>query len=229
MRIVLASVAGLFLASSVSAATLSTGFAGGNRGSGNMFNIEIGAAPINLTDIEVHIGASVTTTVSFWYRTGSYVGFETTPTGWTLLDQALLNGQGAGNPTPWDLTDQMFEANTLYGLFIHDNSSDTGYTNVAGAPTAVLASNTDLSIFVGVGLGANFPTSLPPTGGEEFFLGAEDPFSYTVYQDRAWNGTLNYQITPAAVPLPAGGGMALAGLAGLAGLALRSRRKRKTA
>ena len=203
-------VAGLS-AGGVHAATLTTTFNSNNGAAGNMFNIEIGPNAINLTDIAINLDILTETTVSFWFRLGSYVGFETSSDGWTLLDQAVLTGQGEGNPTPWDLTDQIFVADTTYGIFLHDNTSDVQYTNATGAPTAVFAENDDLAFFVGLGRGVN----------------TVDPFAGDIFDGRGWNGTLNYDVLPApsAVPLPAGGLLLLSGLAGVAGLRRRAKRR----
>lgn len=190
-----------------SAGTITTGFTGANGASGNMFDVLIGGSALTVTDIEVHVDETIDTTLSFWYREGSYVGFENDGAAWTLLDSALLSGAGEGSPTAWDLADLSLDADTRYAFFIHDSQSAIGYRNQSGEPDAVVAANGDISIFTGLGRGQN----------------SSDPFAGGIFQGRAWEGTLNYGLDDVApVPLPAGLPLMLVGLGAL-GLLRRAR------
>jgi hypothetical protein len=98
------------------AASLSTGFAAGNSLTGNMFDIEIGAAAITITALEVAL-LDGDSSVQLYYRLGDCAGATTSATGWTFWDIATaLPANASGPATPWDVLDLTFSARSTYGI-----------------------------------------------------------------------------------------------------------------
>jgi len=159
--------------------SLTTLFARDNQFRGNTFDIEnIGADPIDITGWDVNLNNPGTTnTIEIYWRTGTSVGFEGDPTGWTLLgsDAAVVS---AGQDFPSAVTMPTFtiQPGELFGFYVDVASYGTAslqYTN--GGPTVF--SNSELSLTTYVGK------------GDPVFTGGT--FSY-----RQWNGTVHYEIVP---------------------------------
>jgi len=157
--------------------SLTTHFLGGNGYAGNTFDI-IPTANLQIEALDVHedyLGAP--TTVEVYYKTGTSVGFENTPSAWTLLGAGSAIGAGLGLPTYLDLAGNniTFQAGQTYGFVVFFTSYAAGtsrcrYTN--GGPGTVY-SNSDLTITTQNGL------ATPIFGG-------------TVFSGREWNGTIYY-------------------------------------
>ncbi|NND62332.1 MAG: HYR domain-containing protein, partial [Flavobacteriaceae bacterium] len=80
--------------------SLETTFAGGNSFNGNMFDINA-LNDITVDSFDVNIATGTTDDIEVWFKTGSFVGFETDPGPWTLLDTAVgITSAGDGVPTP---------------------------------------------------------------------------------------------------------------------------------
>jgi len=159
--------------------SLTTTFAGGNGFAGNTFDIQnIGAAPITITGWDAHLDAvGGTHTVDIYWRTGTSLGFEGDPTGWTLLgsDTAVV-GAGSGNPSAVSMPPFTIQPGELFGFYLwvaSYPSSGIDYTN--GGPTTYSNSEISLTTFYGKGD--------PAFTGDSFF-------------PREWNGTVYYDIVP---------------------------------
>lgn len=170
---------GVVAASVASGETLTTNFIGDNSFRGNAFDIRVGGSGITLTNLELNL-ASSSENVSFWYREGTYVGNLGTSDGWTRLDtQTLTTAEppvGFGRRAEWDIADQAFQANTTYGIIIVSNSTGLAYSNTSSAPGTDAASDANLTIEHGVGLG-----STTGFGGE-------------IFTPRTWNGSFIYVV-----------------------------------
>ncbi len=153
------------------AGSLTTSFVGGNGQSGNAFDL-LPLSTISITGIDIHVSTTAAQSVNIYYRTGSYVGFNTALTGWTLHETVAVTGGGTGVATPVPFTNPLqLNGNQLYSMMVVlTTSTSIAYTN--GSTTgAVLAQNSDLIIYEGAGiswpLGSNF-------------------------NPRYWNGTIYY-------------------------------------
>ncbi len=177
------------------AATLSTTFGSNNGQSGNMFDILTNSQEITLNQIGLNIPAGVSNgTYRVYFKLGTHVGSENNSAAWTLLD-TFTGVSSAGNNTPTfvDITDVVVPANTrisLYPTITTPNFLGLRYTNGTGVGNTASA-NADLTIFEGT--------------GNSFAFGRN-------FRPRVWNGTLDYTVTPAAVPEPARAGLALLGI-----------------
>ncbi|NND62840.1 MAG: T9SS type A sorting domain-containing protein, partial [Flavobacteriaceae bacterium] len=111
--------------------------------------------------------------IEVWFKTGSFVGFETDPGPWTLLDTAVgITSAGDGVPTPLNLSlGQSVTAGETVAFYVTTTLGGTmNYTN-GTAVGAVFASDANLEFLEGNG------------GGY--------PFSVT-FSPRVWNGNIHY-------------------------------------
>lgn len=143
--------------------SLTTLFSGGNGcTNGNMFNLQVNnALQINAFNINLTVTGSVT----IYYKSGVYQGFETTPGSWTPIYSGNVTTSGANQPTLVTLATPLSLAAGSYAFYVN---ADLGYTNMA---VGTNYSNADLTLTVGAGFCS--PFSGPIAG-------------------RAWNGTIYY-------------------------------------
>jgi hypothetical protein len=205
LKLIAATCAAACLAAPVFAASLTTGFAGGNSAPGNVFDIQIGAADITVTALEVNLQDG-DSDMALYYRLGGYTGNTGSLTGWTLWDQATpLAANDVDTPSFWDVVDQGFAASQTYGIYVTTtDNKNLSYTN-GTTEGSVLASDAALTIFEGRGVRYPFANTFGP---------------------RNWNGTMIYDVASVAaspVPLPAALPLALVGFAALAAVARRRR------
>jgi hypothetical protein len=151
-----------------SASNTLTVLTGGTNGctGGNMFDITVGTKPITITSFDVTPDITGTQTVNVYYKTGTYSGFETNSTAWTLLGSYSITGT-ADVMLNMPITLLPLLSNTTYGIYLNYNSAYT-----TGATTV---SNSDISLSAGVGLCGQFSLINTP---------------------RTFNGKVNYEITP---------------------------------
>jgi hypothetical protein len=149
------------------AGSLSTTSAGGNGcGGGAMFNITTNSNAVNVTSLDVIPNVGGAQTVEVFYKTGTYIGSETTAGAWTSLGTYPVTTT-AGTPVNIDITDLLIPASSLYAIYVNYGAQ---YTTVTGATNYT---NADMTITAGAGLCSLF-------GG--------------VNANRAFNGTVNYTI-----------------------------------
>lgn len=139
-------------AASSATGSLQTLFSGGNGcGGGNMFDITATSGGIQLDSIEVNTSVAMSSTfaVIVYYKTGTYVGNETTASAWTPWDTITVVSAGASNPSKAVLNPPLFiPGSTLHGLYINYAAN---YTNGTNAYT-----NADLTLQMGAGLCSQF-------------------------------------------------------------------------
>jgi len=159
--------------------SLTTLFARNNSFRGNTFDIQnIGADPVNITSWDVNLNNPGTTnTIDIYWRTGTSVGFEGDPAGWTLLgsDPAVVSA-GQDLPSAVAMPTFTIQPGELFGFYVDVGSYPSAsiqYTN--GGPTTF--SNSELSLTTYTGK------------GDPVFTGGT--FTY-----RQWNGTVHYEIVP---------------------------------
>lgn len=183
----------------VNAGQLTTTFAGGNGQSGNMFDIVVKSNSLTITGFDLNISGTNPTQIAVYFRTGTWVGNDTSSTGWTLADTVGVTGAGNNLASHIDVNPFTVAAGGVTGLYITTNTITTllNYTDGStGSLGTVYATNADLDILVGVGKSYPFGNTFTP---------------------RIWNGTIDYTVvTATAVPEPAT--IISAGFAGLVGL-----------
>lgn len=162
----------------VHADIISTGFAGGNGQSGNMFDINVlspTGIEISQFDLNLDVGDW---NVMLYTKPGTYAGSETTPSDWTLLETTLgLTSAGENLPTAWDIPDLTLGTGA-HSFYVNVNGTGLNYTN-GTAEGLVSASNADIEILEGIGNAVNF--------GNQF-------------RTRVWNGNIVYETV--SIPEP---------------------------
>jgi hypothetical protein len=165
----------------VNADVISTGFAGGNGQSGNMFDVNILAVMgIEISQFDLNLDPG-NWDIELYTKPGAYGGSETTPGDWTLLESITgLTSAGENVATAWDVSD--FTIGSGAHAFYVNVTSGPGlnYTN-GSAEGSLLASNADIEIFEGIGNQANFGNQFRP---------------------RNWNGNIVYEPVTTAIPEP---------------------------
>jgi hypothetical protein len=115
---------------SVAPSTLFTTMAGGNSSQGNMFDL-IAINSVTIDGLELHFNGVGIATVQVWYRAGTFVGFETSNTGWTQALTATVNALGSGILTPVNATFAVpCPGSQITGIYITSNGGPgLNYTN----------------------------------------------------------------------------------------------------
>ena len=163
------------LAGGANAATLTTTFAGGNGQNGNMFDVNIISTTdllVTSLDLNMNMDMSVETSdIEVYGRIGSWVSFEGSSAGWTLLSQTpSVTGNGEGLSTTVNINDFVLPALSTYALYITRTTGDLNYTNGTSVGN-VFAQNADLQILEGAGKVYAFSNTFTP---------------------RIWNGSITY-------------------------------------
>ncbi len=160
--------------------SLTTTFVGGNGASGNMFDLEA-VNDLTIDSFDVNMGTGNTADVEIYFKTGTWVGSETTPANWTLIATATgITSAGIGLPTPLNLDLGInVTAGNRVAFYVTRTTGSLIYTN--GVTTgALFASDSNLQIFEGAGKGY--------------------PFTGT-YQPRNFNGNIVYSTSGVITPI----------------------------
>jgi len=156
-----------------SSGTLTTTFASNNSYAGNMFDLAvIGSSPIVINSLDVNVNGS-NCQISVYYRTGTYVGHESSSTGWTLISTVGVTPVGLNMPTPVNINDVTLAVGQTYGFYVTISNyasvtADFNYTD--GSNTY---SDANLQLTTGIGKG-------------------EPDFTGDTFTPRTWNGTIHY-------------------------------------
>lgn len=155
----------------------STLFAGGNGNDGNMFDITA-TTDVTINGFYGNIGG--TGYVKIYYRNGTYLGNESNPGAWTLIDSAMMTGTN-GVPTLIPIP-----------VNIAIPSGQTMAFYITGTGTGAAVDYTD-----GTTEGAEYTNDGLISINEG--KGVQYPFG-TTYAPRIWNGTVDYCMGITAVP-----------------------------
>jgi hypothetical protein len=156
-----------------------------NNGSGGVF-LDLTPSSASLffevfeTPTNAALGAPIQ--VEVWTRPGSYVGFTTSNTGWTLA-QTVTGTGGATTSTfvPFTLTPPItLLAGTTTGVYLHSITTGGGirYTGTGAVPPQTTWTNADLTLFSDVA-----------RTGTVAFAGTQNT-------PRTFSGTIQYSTTP---------------------------------
>ena len=147
--------------------SLTTTFAAGNgAGGGNMFDLTTGVNSIEIDAFTILPYSTATQTVNVYYKSGSYVGSETTSGSWILLGTYSINGV-TSTQYYLDIANLIIPANQTYGIYVNFNAK---YTTLTANTTY---SDSYLTLTAGVGLGGLFTS---------------------VFSPRAFNGIVHYNV-----------------------------------
>ncbi len=141
--------------------SLTSTFAGGNGQNGAMFNINV-TNNISLSAFTISSQNSGTITYEIYYKTGSFVGFETNASAWTLLASFPSTFSATAGLRTLTLPSAFFAtAGQTYAFYVTGTSSALNYTNGVSVAT-VFSSNADLAITSGVGKSYPFGSTFSP-------------------------------------------------------------------
>ncbi|MFT6992556.1 MAG: hypothetical protein ACJASL_004556 [Paraglaciecola sp.] len=174
--------AGLVLSVSgfANAGLITTTFAGGNEGDGNMFDVEIFDSSIMINSFYINTFPSVGTQFIYLYtRSGTYDGFQNNGLGWNLMGSAIVNNASGNTPVLFDIGDFLLQSNSITGFFI---TGDISNGSLAYSDGSMTVNDSYMEIRSGLRGGISF------AGGNHF--------AGTVYTPRTWNGTINYTNVP---------------------------------
>ncbi len=150
-------------AGSMSTNSLETTFAGGNGQSGNMFDI-MAVNDLTVQSFDVSMDAGVTDDVEIYFKTGTWVGFDTDPSAWTLVETVTgVTSAGTNVPTPLntnlDIDVAAGETVAFYVTLV--NTTNIAYTD--GTTTgALFASDANLEFYEGAGKAYPFDLTFDP-------------------------------------------------------------------
>jgi hypothetical protein len=157
--------------------SLTTIYNTNNGLAGCMFNITAATA-LTLDHLYANLYTG-TSTYAISYKTGSYVGFNASPGAWTVIDSATITAtQNVPQLVPIPLNISMNAGDTI--AFYFTRTTGTGgmkYTD-GTQEGALYASNSDMSIYQGIGVA--YPFGL-------------------VFTPRIWNGTVVYCKSPVGI------------------------------
>lgn len=129
-----------------------TSYTSNNGSRGAMFNITAGASPITITSFDANIYGGTTARYEIYYKSGSYIGSETTAGNWTMaggVDNLYSSANNVPTPIPIPLNITI-AAGATYGFYI-TNTASGGLNYTSSASAATLVSNSDITVTGGVG------------------------------------------------------------------------------
>ena len=156
--------------------SLTTFFIGTNGGSSGwtvMYDVTVGPADIQVTELDINSTSTAAFDLDLYVRTGTYVGNETNAAAWGAV-AATGSGTGAGTDLPSNVVldaPVVLSANTTYGFAVVTTGLGQRYTN--GDGTNQNFSNADMSMSLGTAVAGLFTGS--------------------VFTPRVWNGTVHYE------------------------------------
>jgi hypothetical protein len=133
--------------------------AAGNGSSGNMFDV-VPSTNITWNGVDMSISSTGTVAVEIWYRTGTFVGFENSNTGWTNLLTTTVTSPGTGTLVNVSGFSANLNAGQTYGLYVTTNGGSVNYTNGTGLGNTYV-SNSNLVVKEGKGGGYFSVTNSP--------------------------------------------------------------------
>ena len=145
--------------------SLETTFAAGNGQNGNMFDINV-KNPLAITGFTMNVTAAGTAEI--YHRSGSYVGYEGSSAGWTVVATAVT--VSSTGKVLVSLPNSLSLGSGIHGFYVTMSSGSVAYTN-GTAIGSVYASNNDLDFYQGVGKSYPFGSTFSP---------------------RIWNGRIHY-------------------------------------
>ena len=142
--------------------SLETTFAAGNGQSGNMVDFVIHNT-LNIYAFDM-LPSSTSSSAGFeiYYKVGSYQGFETDATAWTLVETFTNENVTIDVPHRLTLnTPLQLNANTTYSFYLTRTDASVRYTSTSNE-YGVFVSNADMDILEGVGKSYPFGSTFRP-------------------------------------------------------------------
>ena len=103
------------------AGQITSTFASNNGQAGNMFDVTTLANPITVTSLDLNLNPG-TYTVEVYTKPGTYVGYETNPSAWTMVATGTVTSAGEGLPSELHRPQYPTPANTVTGFYVTTTS-----------------------------------------------------------------------------------------------------------
>ena len=212
----IASVLFLGMGGRCQAGFITTVFASNNQvaaSGGNFFDVSVGGSALSVTSLELNVmgQAGQIFGISVYDKVGTYLGSEQNISAWTLVSTGTGVCSGVvDSPELVSLNSRIsMQSQSTYGWFVAITTQNSGdyleYTYGTGSNQVY--SNADLSLSTGASESSYFGQLFSP--------------SSKVFQNRVWNGEMEYTVVPEPSSL------AMCEIAGVLGLiGVRVRRKR---
>lgn len=142
---------------------LTTTFAANNGQAGNMFDL-MAVNDITINSFDVNMDTGVTADVAIYFKTGTWVGSDTTPGDWTLMATApAVTSAGTNQPTALNLSMgiDVLAGNTVAFYVTLVNNEGINYVNGSNAGN-VWASDANLVVYEGAGKMYPFSNTFQP-------------------------------------------------------------------
>lgn len=148
---------------------------GGNNHRGNMFDI---VATNAVTILSFDASPMGNTTMSIYYKVGTWNGFANTPSAWTLIGSGPVPYTGGFSPIPVNVN-VTIPAGQTYAFYVTTNVNGGTALNYSNGTAVGNVYSSDANITFLEGGGMEFPFT-DGTGA--------------VYQPRVWNGMIHYTL-----------------------------------
>jgi hypothetical protein len=145
---------------------LPVSFASTTISNGNMFDV-VGVNPITIDSFDIHSNLVVGALANFevYFKTGTWVGSETTAGDWTLVGTATnipSAGGGVGSPLGLSLGINVAAGETVAFYVTSSDVSTIRYTNSGGLVGDVWASDANVQVLKGAGKSYPFASTFQP-------------------------------------------------------------------
>ncbi len=137
-----------------------------NGQDGNMIDVTALNSDITIESFDVNIDNA--TTMEVWYKEGSFIGFETNASAWTLLGSTTISSNGVDVPSPLPIGGLTIPAGQTYGLYITTTSGGINYYTLSAPPYI-----TDGELLIDNSVGKSYPFG-------------------STFSPRLWLGTIYY-------------------------------------
>jgi len=154
-----------------STASLVTSYASDNGYNGNMFDI-VALKNVEILSFDANLGVGAHT-MEVHYRQGSFVGHESSSSGWTLIGTATTNATAQDAPTPVNVpVNVSIPQGQTYAFYVTTQGTSNRYINGTSVGN-VFASDQNIQVLEGVG--------------------KSYPFAST-FTTRNYSGTVHYEV-----------------------------------
>lgn len=147
----------------------------GNNHRGNMFDI---VATNDVTILSFDAFPMGNTTISIYYKVGTWNGFANTPSAWTFIGEAPVTYTGGFSPVDVDVN-VTIPAGETYAFYVTTNVTGGTALNYSNGTNVGNVYSSDANITFLEGGGMEYPFTMG-TGA--------------VYQPRVWNGMIHYSL-----------------------------------
>ena len=134
---------------------------------GNMIDVTALTGNITIDSFDINLNNSAT--IEIYYKAGSYIGYETNASAWTLLGSTQVYSIGSGFPSPCPIGGLTIPYGEMYALYITTTGGSINYTTLSSPPY-----HADGNLLIDNSCGKSYPFG-------------------STFTPRDWNGTIHYR------------------------------------